>query len=177
MQPAGGRRPPSPQCTGGPDHTQPILRQGLEHRSQPVRPVRKCWIAGRIWKPFRHVVFSILADRLLRESPLADAPQGYCDTRLIRKLGTEMVALTLHYCLDHATIVAASVTEVYEICLTHTCIFCPVLTLDSHPYSRASLCGTVSSPASGIPPLSTLGDIFDGCYRLTEGFPKHRSSF
>ena len=32
--------------------------------------------------------------------------------------------------------------------------------------SRASLCSILSSPASVIPPLSTLGGIFDGCYNI-----------
>jgi hypothetical protein len=54
-------------------------------------------------------------------------------------LGTEIVALALHYCFDCATIVTDSAIELYEICLPHTYILCsfalffyPFLTLDSH---------------------------------------------
>ena len=85
------------------------------------------------------MVFCIVVDRLLLESPLADPPQVYRDTFLIHKLGTEIVALALHYCFDCATIVTDSAIELYEICLPHTYIFCSFalffhlfLTLDSH---------------------------------------------
>lgn len=88
------------------------------------------------------MVLGIVIDRLLLESPLTDAPQIYRYTLLIRELGTEIVALTLHYRFDYATIVADSAIECYEICLPHTYIlysfalfFYPLLlllTLDSH---------------------------------------------
>ena len=50
----------------------------------------------------------IVVDRFLLESPLADAPQVNGDTLLISKLGTEIVALALHFSFDYATIVADS---------------------------------------------------------------------
>ena len=88
------------------------------------------------------MVFGIVVDRLLLESPLADAPQVNRNTLLIRKLGTEIVALTLHYRFNCATIVADSAIECYKICLPHTNILCSfalffylfiyILTLDSH---------------------------------------------
>ena len=88
------------------------------------------------------MVFCIVVDRLLLESPLTDAPQIYRYTLLIRELGTEIVALTLHYRFYCATIVADSAIEYYEICLPHTYIlysfalfFYPLLlllNLDSH---------------------------------------------
>lgn len=52
--------------------------------------------------------FGIVVDRLLLESPLADAPQVNGNTLLISKLGTEIVALALHFSFDYATIVADS---------------------------------------------------------------------
>lgn len=70
------------------------------------------------------MVFSIVVDRLLLESPLADAPQINRDTLLAAELGTEIVALTLHNCFDCATIVAGSAIELDEICLPHTYILC-----------------------------------------------------
>ena len=89
----------------------------------------------------------IVIDRLLLESPLADAPQVDRDTLLIAKLGTEIVALTLHYFFDRATIVADSAIERYEICLPHSYILCsfalffyPFLTLDSHSQSPPISC-------------------------------------
>ena len=88
------------------------------------------------------MVLGIVIDRLLLESPLTDAPQIYRYTLLIRELGTEIVALTLHYRFYCATIVADSAIEYYEICLPHTYIlysfalfFYPLLlllNLDSH---------------------------------------------
>ncbi len=42
----------------------------------------------------------------------------------ITELGTDIVALTLHDCVDCATIVADSAIELYEICLPHTYILC-----------------------------------------------------
>lgn len=54
------------------------------------------------------MVFGIVVDRFLLESPLADAPQVNGDTLLIGKLGTEIVALALHFSFDYATIVADS---------------------------------------------------------------------
>ena len=126
-------------CQIHPNHPQPIFRQGMERRNQPFHSVRKCLIAGQFGKPVQQMVFCIVVDRLLLESPLADPPQVYRDTLLIRKLGTEIVALTLHYCFDCATIVTDSAIELYEICLPHTYILCsfalffyPFLTLDSH---------------------------------------------
>ena len=93
------------------------------------------------------MAFGIVVDRLLLESPLADAPQVNRNTLLIRKLGTEIVALTLHYRFYCATIVADSAIELYEICLPHTYILCsfalfvypfpPFPTLDSHYYIPA----------------------------------------
>ena len=63
--------------------------------------------------------------RLLLKSPLADAPQVDRYALLITKLGTEIIALTLHYGFDCATIVTYSAIELYEICLPHTYILCP----------------------------------------------------
>ena len=54
------------------------------------------------------MVFGIVVDRLLLESPLADAPQVNGNTLLISKLGTEIVALALYFSFDYATIVADS---------------------------------------------------------------------
>ena len=54
------------------------------------------------------MVFGIVVNRLLLESPLADAPQLNGDTLLISKLGTKIVALALHFSFDYATIVADS---------------------------------------------------------------------
>ncbi len=68
------------------------------------------------------MVFGILINRLLLKSPLADAPQVYCYTLLITKLGMEIIALTLHYHFNCATIIADSAIEPYEICLPHTYI-------------------------------------------------------
>ena len=125
-----------------PDDTQPILRQGLKCRSQSVQSLRKRLIAGQLGKPFQQMVLGIVIDRLLLESPLTDAPQVYRYTLLICELGTEIVALTLHYRFNCATIVADSAIECYEICLPHTYIlysfalffypFLLLLTLDSH---------------------------------------------
>ncbi len=70
------------------------------------------------------MVFGILVNCRLLESPLTDAPQVYCYALLITELGTEIVALTLYYCVDCATIVSDSAIELYEICLPHTYILC-----------------------------------------------------
>ena len=88
------------------------------------------------------MIFGVVVDRLLLKSPLTDAPQVYCYTLLITKLGTEIVTLTLRYRFNCATIVADSAIECYEICLPLTYIlysfalfFYPLLlllTLDSH---------------------------------------------
>ena len=85
------------------------------------------------------MVFRILVNRLLLKSPLADPPQVDCYALLVCKFGTEIVALTLHFCFDCATIVADSAIELDEICLPHSyflgsfALFCyPFLTLDSH---------------------------------------------
>ena len=56
----------------------------------------------------RHGVPSEKCVAALLESPLADAPQVNGDTLLISKLGTEIVALALHFSFDYATIVADS---------------------------------------------------------------------
>jgi len=79
------------------------------------------------------MVFSVLVHRLLLKSPLTDAPQVYCYALLVCKLGTEIVALTLHYCFDCATIVADSAIELYKICFPHIlqigslrCFFAPL---------------------------------------------------
>jgi len=58
------------------------------------------------------------------ESPLADAPQLYRYALLITELGTEIVALTLHDCIDCAAIVADSAIELDEICLPHSYLLC-----------------------------------------------------
>lgn len=68
------------------------------------------------------MVLGVLINRLLLKSPLADTPQVNCYALLIAELGTEIVALTLHYTFDCATIVAGSAIEGYEICLPHTYI-------------------------------------------------------
>ena len=84
-------------CQIHPNHTQPILRQGLERRSQSVQPVRKWLDSWAVWETipasgflytfvyfcmllYTFVYFCILVDCLLLESPLADAPQVYPDT-------------------------------------------------------------------------------------------------
>ncbi len=54
------------------------------------------------------MVFGIVVDRFLLESPLADVPQVNGDTLLISELGTEIVALTLYFSFDYATIVEDS---------------------------------------------------------------------
>ena len=46
------------------------------------------------------MVFGIVVDRFLLESPLADAPQVNGDTLLISELGTEIVALTLYFSFE-----------------------------------------------------------------------------
>ena len=80
-----------------PNDPQPILRQGLERRSQSVQPVRKWLDSWAVWETipasgflytfvyfcmllYTFVYFCILVDCLLLESPLADAPQVYPDT-------------------------------------------------------------------------------------------------
>ena len=68
------------------------------------------------------MIFGVVVDRLLLKSPLTDTPQVNCYTLLITKLGTEIIALTLHYCFNCATVVADSAIECYEICLPHTYI-------------------------------------------------------
>ena len=85
------------------------------------------------------MVFGIVVDRFLLESPLADVPQVNGDTLLISELGTEIVALTLYFSFDYATIVEDSAIYRYEFCLPHTYIlryvalfFNTFLTLDSH---------------------------------------------
>ena len=70
------------------------------------------------------MVFRVLVYRLLLKSPLADPPQVYRYALLVCKFGTEIVALTLHFCFDCATIVADSAIERYEICLPHSYILC-----------------------------------------------------
>ena len=70
------------------------------------------------------MISCVVVDRFLLKSPLADAIQVNRYTLLIRKLGTEIVALTLQYTFDYATIVADSAIELYEICLPHTYILC-----------------------------------------------------
>ena len=76
------------------------------------------------WETTPEDDFLCSCDRFLLKSPLADAPQVNRYTLLIRKLGTEIVALTLQYTFDCATIVADSAIELYEICLPHTYILC-----------------------------------------------------
>ncbi len=70
------------------------------------------------------MVFRVIVNRFLLKSPLTDAPQVYRYALLICKLGTEIVALTLRYRFDCATIVADSALELDEICLPHTFILC-----------------------------------------------------
>ena len=69
--------------------------QSLESRSKSVQTVRKCLIAGQLGKPLQKMISCVVADRFLLKSPLADAIQVNRYTLLIRKLGTEIVALTL----------------------------------------------------------------------------------
>jgi len=118
---------------------QPDFGQCLKHRYELIQPFRKRLIAGEFWRPIQQVVFGILVNRRLLESPLADASQAYRYALFIAELGTEMVALTLHDCFDCATIVADSAIELDEICLPHTFILCsfalffyPFSTFDSH---------------------------------------------
>ena len=70
------------------------------------------------------MIFGVVVDCLLLKSPLADPPQVNCYALLIAELGTEIIALTLQYTFDCATIVADSAIEGYEICLPHTYILC-----------------------------------------------------
>ena len=84
-------------------------------------------------------VFCVLVYCLLLKFLLTNAPWIYCYTLFVTELGTEIVALTLRYCFDCATIVAYSAIELYEICFPHTYILCSLalffylsLTLDSH---------------------------------------------
>ena len=86
----------------------PPLRKGAKSRCQCSASSAECLISGQPWKPFRQMVFGIVVDRFLLESPLADAPQVNGNTLLISKLGTEIVALALHFSFDYATIVADS---------------------------------------------------------------------
>ncbi len=119
---------------------QPDSGQSLKRRRELVQPIRKRLVAGELWKPVQQVVFGMLVNLRLLESPLADAPQVYRYALVITELGTEIVALTLHDCFDCATIVADSAIELYEICLPHAYILCsfalffyPLFsTLDSH---------------------------------------------
>lgn len=109
------------------DGAQPGFREGLESRCQTVQTVRKRLITGQLGKPIQQMIFGVVVDRLLLKSPLTDAPQVYCYTLLITKLGTEIVTLTLRYRFNCATIVADSAIEFDEICLSHTYIFCSFL--------------------------------------------------
>ena len=59
------------------------------------------------------MVFGVLINRLLLESPLADAPQINGYTLLITELGTEIIALMLHYRFYCVTIVAHSAIVCY----------------------------------------------------------------
>lgn len=70
-----------------------------------------------VWetKPFQQMVFRVLVNRLLFKSPLADPPQVYCYALFVCKFGTEIVAVTLHFCFYGATIVADSTIELDEI--------------------------------------------------------------
>ena len=56
------------------------------------------------------MVFGIVVNRLLFKSPLTNALQIRY-TLFITELGTEMVALSLHYCFNCAAIVADSAIE------------------------------------------------------------------
>ena len=116
-----------------------MFRQSLEYRRQPVQPVRERLITGQLWEPFQQMVFGVFVYRLLLKSPLADAPQVNCNAILIAELGTEIVALTLHFCFYYVTIVTDSAVELDEFCLPHSFIlssfalfFYPFFTLDSH---------------------------------------------
>ena len=73
-------------------------------------------------KPIAQVIFGILVYRFLLESPLVNPPHVYRHTLLITKLGTEIVALALHFCIYCAILVTDSAIEPYEICLPHTYI-------------------------------------------------------
>ncbi len=75
-------------------------------------------------KTVLQLVFGILINRRLLESPLADALQVYHYALLITELGVEIVALTLYDCIDCATIVIDSAIELYEICFPYTYILC-----------------------------------------------------
>lgn len=142
------------------DNAQPMLCQGLESRGQAVQPVRKRLVTGQRGKPFRQMLFGVVVNRLLLKPPLADPPQVYRYTLLITKFGTEIVALTLHYCFDYATIVADGAIELYEVCLPHTYILCSFAlfvylfslfsTLDSHkmPFSIEMQAPKVESSSS-----------------------------
>ena len=73
-----------------------------------------------VWETTPADGFSCTVNRLLLKSPLADPPQVYCYALLVCKFGTEIVALTLHFCFDCGTIVAGSAIELDEICLNYS---------------------------------------------------------
>ena len=70
------------------------------------------------------MVFGVVIDRSLLESPLANAPQIYGYTLLITEFGTEIVALALRHGFHRVIMLTDSAIELYEICLPHTCILC-----------------------------------------------------
>ncbi|MCI8879795.1 MAG: hypothetical protein HFH28_03640 [Clostridiaceae bacterium] len=70
------------------------------------------------------MVFGVVIDRSLLESPLANAPQIYGYTLLITEFGTEIVALALRHGFHRVIMLPDSAIELYEICLPHTNILC-----------------------------------------------------
>ena len=70
------------------------------------------------------MVFGVVIDRSLLESPLANAPQIYGYTLLITEFGTEIVALALRHGFHRVIMLPDSAIELYEICLPHTYILC-----------------------------------------------------
>ncbi len=70
------------------------------------------------------MVWGVVIDRSLFESPLANAPQIYGYTLLIAEFGTEIVALALRHGFHRVIMLTDSAIELYEICLPHTYILC-----------------------------------------------------
>jgi len=102
------------------------------------------------------MIFGVLVYRLLLKSPLADAPQVYRYALLICKLGTEIVALTLHHCFDYATIVADGAIELDEICLPHTYILSS-FALFFYPLFQLLIRIAYNGPDTTSASLMTLG--------------------
>lgn len=69
------------------------------------------------------MVSGTLVYRFVLEAPLDNVPQVDRYTLLITELGTKIVALTLYYCFDCATIVVNSAIEPDKIYFSYAYIF------------------------------------------------------